>query len=82
MNITYDIDEINSDGQLRSAVTIGKFDGIHKGHQLLIKKAVGLKKEGLTSVVCIIDMQRPGILSRDERIEILNRRRKNLYPDS
>lgn len=73
MNITYDIDEINSDGQLRSAVTIGKFDGIHKGHQLLIKKAVGLKKEGLTSVVCIIDMQRPGILSHDERIEILNR---------
>ena len=36
----------------KSAVTIGKFDGIHKGHTVLIEKAVDLaKKENLKSIV-------------------------------
>ena len=36
----------------KSVVTIGKFDGIHKGHEVLIEKAVDYsKKEKLTSIV-------------------------------
>lgn len=36
----------------KSIVTIGKFDGIHKGHEVLIEKAVDYsKKEKLTSIV-------------------------------
>lgn len=36
----------------KSVVTIGKFDGIHKGHEVLIQKTVEYsKKEKLTSIV-------------------------------
>lgn len=36
----------------KSIVTIGKFDGIHKGHELLIEKTVNYsKQEKLTSIV-------------------------------
>lgn len=34
-----------------SAVTLGKFDGIHKGHQKLMKTILDQKKNGLKSVV-------------------------------
>lgn len=34
-----------------SAVSLGKFDGLHLGHQLLIDKTISLKQEGYTSVV-------------------------------
>lgn len=34
-----------------SAVAIGKFDGIHKGHRLLLSKIKEAKKQGLYSVV-------------------------------
>lgn len=34
-----------------SAVTLGKFDGLHRGHQTLIKRIVELKKEGYQSVM-------------------------------
>ena len=35
----------------QSAITLGKFDGIHKGHQKLIKKILEKKALGLKSVV-------------------------------
>lgn len=54
-----------------SAVALGKFDGIHKGHILLLDRLSELKKGGLTSVVCIIDMGKESILSEAERIRIL-----------
>lgn len=34
-----------------SAVSLGKFDGLHIGHQLLIDKTISLKEEGYTSAV-------------------------------
>ena len=42
----------------RSAVTFGKFDGLHLGHQKLIEKVLELKKEQNTvGVVCAFDMR-------------------------
>lgn len=35
----------------RTAITLGKFDGIHRGHQLLLKKILSQKAKGLTSVM-------------------------------
>lgn len=63
-----------------SAITLGKFDGIHKGHQKLIKKVVGKKNQGLKSVVFTFG-QMPGtvfhgkgrtILTRYERLNHLD----------
>lgn len=59
-----------------SAITLGKFDGIHKGHQKLMKKILEKKVQGLKSVVFTFG-QMPGtvflgnrgrtILTRGER---------------
>ena len=46
------------------AVALGKFDGIHLGHQLLLKKLSELKKEGFTSAVLTFDT-RIASVSRD-----------------
>ena len=40
-----------------AAITLGKFDGVHRGHQKLIKKVCQLKaKKGVRSVVFAFDM--------------------------
>lgn len=59
-----------------SAITLGKFDGIHKGHQKLMKKILQKKASGLKSVVFTFG-QMPGtvflgnkgrtILTKEER---------------
>ncbi len=41
-----------------SAVTFGKFDGLHKGHQKLIEKVRELSAgEELAGIVCAFDMR-------------------------
>ena len=41
----------------RSAVTLGKFDGLHRGHEKLIEKVIELGKHyHIKSVVCAFDM--------------------------
>lgn len=42
----------------KSAVTLGKFDGLHRGHEKLIETVEKLGKEkGVKSIVCAFDMQ-------------------------
>ena len=64
-----------------SAITLGKFDGIHKGHQKLMKMILAKKEQGLKSVVFTFG-QMPGtfffgkgrtILTRKERQSHLER---------
>lgn len=46
------------EGSKGSAVTFGKFDGLHKGHQKLVEKVQKLgRKEGIDSIVCAFDMR-------------------------
>lgn len=64
-----------------SAITLGKFDGLHRGHQKLIQKICELKKsQGVTSVVFAFNMIpffekqgicRRGIMTNEERREHL-----------
>lgn len=39
----------------RSAVAIGKFDGVHLGHQALVRRIIEQKNRGLTAVVFTFD---------------------------
>lgn len=41
----------------RSAVALGKFDGIHEGHMLLVNKVLELQKEGYTGILFTFDMK-------------------------
>lgn len=65
----------------KSAVTLGKFDGLHRGHQKLIKKIRGYaEKKGLKSIVFAFDMSpfaknqtglRKGLVTNEERRSLL-----------
>lgn len=58
-------------GTEKTAVTLGKFDGLHRGHQKLIDKVKDLAlSEGLKSMVCSFDMQ-PFFASISKTREIL-----------
>ena len=56
--------------QNKTAVTVGKFDGIHKGHDLLTKKIVAMKKEGYQAVVVTFTVS--------PRVAVKNEENKNL----
>lgn len=53
-----------------TAVTLGKFDGLHLGHQQLINLAVSYKKQGLTSVMFSF-LLHPGNLFSDKEFELI-----------
>jgi riboflavin kinase / FMN adenylyltransferase len=53
-----------------SAVTLGKFDGLHLGHQQLINQVVSYKKQGLTAVMFTF-MMHPGNLFSDREFELI-----------
>lgn len=55
-----------------SAVTLGKFDGVHKGHRKLIDKIIQNKKEtGTTAVVLAFVSDRKTIFTKAERRALL-----------
>ncbi|MCR5527267.1 MAG: bifunctional riboflavin kinase/FAD synthetase [Lachnospiraceae bacterium] len=59
MRIFSDINEFNreiSKNATETAVAIGKFDGIHRGHQKLIEVIKSMQARGLKSVVFTFDM--------------------------
>ena len=40
----------------KSAVTLGKFDGVHKGHSKLINRVLEIGKEGYETVVFTLSL--------------------------
>ena len=75
----------NLDFQLdkRSVVTLGKFDGVHKGHSKLINRVLEIGKEGYETVVFTFDVSplvrlgtriKRTILTNEERRILLERR--------
>lgn len=53
-----------------TAVTLGKFDGIHLGHQFLMNQAISYKKQGLTAVVFSFLMH-PGSFFSDKEFQLI-----------
>lgn len=59
-----------------TAVSLGKFDGLHQGHRLLIDRILDKKQEGLASLIFTFDFgERPALTLPEERRELLRRRR-------
>lgn len=54
-----------------SAVTLGKFDGVHRGHRKLVEKILEQKKEGAQAVLFAFDVSSQMILTREERRALL-----------
>ncbi len=56
-----------------TAVTIGKFDGLHIGHKALIKELIRYKQKGAKTVVLRLDIpsDEQSLRSEEERIGIL-----------
>lgn len=51
-----------------SAVTLGKFDGLHRGHQKLLREVYRLQKDGLYGIVfAIAPDQIPVLLTEEEK---------------
>ena len=66
-----------------TAITLGKFDGIHLGHQMLVNKIVhSKKKEGLTSVMFTF-ITNPQSLLQDKRTrKIYTEKEKSMILES
>lgn len=65
---------INNEINLENTVVaLGKFDGFHLGHKLLIDEINRYKNEyGYKTLICLIDINNNGIYSIDEKIEIVS----------
>ena len=56
------------EGRNHTAVTLGKFDGLHRGHQKLLNRIIKYaQKEDCDSVVCAFDMDRDCLMTNEER---------------
>ncbi len=57
-----------------TAISLGKFDGLHIGHQLLVNRILQKKKEGLKALIFTFDFgDRPMLLLPQERRALLKR---------
>ena len=76
MKIISDLNEF--DKTKRSAVAIGKFDGIHVGHKELLSNILEKKKEGLLSVVFTFDTSAASFFAGKEIKEVTTISEKRL----
>lgn len=57
-----------------TAISLGKFDGLHIGHQLLVERILKKKTNGLKSLIFTFDFgERPALLLPEERRELLKK---------
>jgi riboflavin kinase/FMN adenylyltransferase len=64
---------LNSYPKSPSVITIGTFDGVHVGHQKIIKKLLSIaKKEGLQSVILTFFPHPRMVLQHSDNIKLLN----------
>ena len=70
MNYITEIEKYH--GTKKTAVTMGKFDGLHRGHQKLVDKIRDYASDECDSVLCAFDMHRDAIMTNRERREHLD----------
>lgn len=55
-----------------TAISLGKFDGLHQGHQTLLRRILKKKEAGLAATIFTFDFgQRPSLMTAAERREML-----------
>lgn len=65
----------NYHNENRTAITLGKFDGLHLGHELLISRIMEHKQnDGVDSVVFAFDMNKERLMTNQEKAERLQGR--------
>lgn len=77
MRIIQDTTEFHIEG--RSAVALGKFDGIHRGHRALLSHILEQKKNGLLAVVFTFHPSAATFFGKGERGELTTRMEKRKY---
>lgn len=66
--------------QEESAVAIGKFDGIHKGHQKLLEQIIECKKQGLKAVIFTFDPPPASFFAKKQLKELTtNEEKRRLF---
>ena len=63
----------------KSAVAIGKFDGIHRGHRRLLQEILNCREQGLVSVVFTFDPPASSFFAGREIKELTTREEKRRY---
>ncbi|MCI8275881.1 MAG: bifunctional riboflavin kinase/FAD synthetase [Lachnospiraceae bacterium] len=71
--------ELLSAGLRPSAVTLGKFDGLHLGHRKLIGEVLKAKEEGLETVVFTFSIPPRAFTEREMQPILLTRREKRAH---
>ncbi|MDD3338788.1 MAG: bifunctional riboflavin kinase/FAD synthetase [Lachnospiraceae bacterium] len=57
----------------RSVITLGKFDGVHRGHQALIQRVLDYKKGNAKKIVFAFEVSAMTLLTREERRDLLKK---------
>lgn len=65
----------------KSAVAIGKFDGIHLGHQKLLAKLLAQKEQGLLATVFTFDMQISAFFGGEEKELTTRDEKREMFAD-
>ena len=61
-----------------TVISLGKFDGIHRGHELLLEELMKKKKEGLATVIFTFDMP-PRKAFQEEEAKVLTTNEEKMH---
>lgn len=63
-----------------TAISLGKFDGIHRGHELLLEELMHQKKKGLATVVFTFDIPpRKTICDEEQKVLTTNEEKMHMF---
>ncbi len=64
-----------------SAITLGKFDGLHQGHRHLLEQVKKAGADGLESVAFTFDISPRTVTEADVKVLLTNREREQVFED-